>query len=233
MPPANQGTSSGGSSIPALSHTHTDLLLAGLPRFSPAPSCSREAGAAQPRGKAAPARSPRGTYPAYSSAAAAGSAGSSEERLQPLVPQPLRLLPQAGRRDRRKEGAESPAQSKAPSLGALGVPGWKGFCAMFHCRASLLCLRHPLALGSSFQGSGSHSYLCRCHPDSPHPLESRFPQSSECSQHSGISQTLLLPAELQHSGPGSPEIPAFTSGTQGKKNQTVCVAQAKPGGPCS
>lgn len=231
-PPVNQGTPRQRTQHPTSPHTHTDLLLTKLLQFSLGSQLQQGDRNSPAPAKGSPQPTPPG-YPAYrcrSSAAAAGSAQAGR-RLQPPaqrrgLPEPLQLLPQAGRRDRRKEGAESPAQSQAPSPGAPGlspaattglggawVEEWLGYVPLQGLPA-LLCLRHPFVWGSSFPGSGTHSYLCRCHPRHPSIHYSPdSPRCSECSQHSSISWTLLLPAELQRLDPGTPEIPAFKSGT--------------------
>lgn len=101
---------------------HKDLLLTKLLQFSLSSQLQQGGRNSPAPAKSSPQPTPPG-YPAYrcrSSAAAAGSAQAGR-RLQPLaqrrgLPEPLQLLPQAGRRDRKKEGAESPAQSQAPGL---------------------------------------------------------------------------------------------------------------------
>lgn len=159
---------------------HKDLLLTKLLQFSLSSQLQQGGRNSPAPAKSSPQPTPPG-YPAYrcrSSAAAAGSAQAGR-RLQPLaqrrgLPEPLQLLPQAGRRDRKKEGAESPAQSQAPGLqgshlqpplawGGAWVEEFLGYVPLQSLPA-VLCLRHPFAWGSSFPGSGTHSYLCRCHP---------------------------------------------------------------------
>lgn len=137
-PPANQGTSSGGSSIPALSHTHTHTQTCCSP-FSPAPSCRGRQEQPSP-GEGSPSPMAPGYRPRLQLRRRLRS--SSEERLQPL-----RLLPQAGRRDSKKEGAQSPAQRQTPSPGALGGARLEEFLGCVPLQSLPALLEASLGLG--------------------------------------------------------------------------------------
>lgn len=135
-PPANQGTSRSGSSIPArslsLTHTHTPVAHR-VPAVFPSSQLQQGGRSSPAPGKAALARSPRVPTPLSApplAPQAAARRGCSPRSCSPCLRQG------GGTEGRREPRAQPKASRQAPGL--WGVLSWKSFWAMFHYRASLL-----------------------------------------------------------------------------------------------